>query len=173
MPSMGLLRPAGYPAHRAAGRWVFDVLVALAASAAAVPVAIHDNGRPQTLVIVVLAVGAAPLVVRRIWPLPVFGAVLAVNLAAGLAGHAHPVNGAALLVALYTVAAIRPRRDALVCTALLELPAAPTSPSCTTGPSGWNASETSRARSPQPPNAPGSPGRCTTSSPTISPSWSP
>jgi len=122
MLSVGLLRPAGYPAHRAAGRWVFDVLVALAASASAVPVAIHDNGRPHTPVIVVLAVGAAPLLVRRIWPVPVFGAVLAVNLVAGLAGHAHPLNGAALLIALYTVAAIRPRRDALLCTALLELP---------------------------------------------------
>jgi signal transduction histidine kinase len=122
MPSMGLLRPAGYPAHRAAGRWAFDVLVALAASAVAVPVTIHDNGRPQPLVIVVLALGTAPLVVRRIWPLPVFGAVLAINLAAGLAGHAHPLNGAAVLVALYTVAATRPRRDALACAALLELP---------------------------------------------------
>jgi signal transduction histidine kinase len=119
---MGLLRLAGYPAHRAAGRWVFDVLVALAAAASAVPVAIHDNGRPQTPVIVVLAVGAAPLLVRRVWPVPVFGVVLAVNLAAGFAGHAHPLNGAALLIALYTVAAMRPRRDALVCTALLELP---------------------------------------------------
>jgi signal transduction histidine kinase len=122
MLSVGLLRPAGYPAHRAAGRWVFDVLVALAASASAVPAAIHDNGRPQTAVIVVLAVGAAPLLVRRVWPVPVFGAVLAVNLAAGLAGDAHPLNGAALLIALYTVAAMRPRRVALVCTALLELP---------------------------------------------------
>jgi signal transduction histidine kinase len=98
------------------------VLVALAAAASAVPVAIHDNGRPQTPVIVVLAVGAAPLLVRRVWPVPVFGVVLAVNLAAGFAGHAHPLNGAALLIALYTVAAMRPRRDALVCTALLELP---------------------------------------------------
>jgi signal transduction histidine kinase len=118
---MGSPRLAGYPAHRAAGRWVFDVLVALAASASAGPVVIHDNGSPQSAAIVVLALSAAPLLVRRIWPLPVFGAVLAVNLAAGLTGHAHALNGAALLVALYTVAAIRPRRDALVCAALLEL----------------------------------------------------
>jgi signal transduction histidine kinase len=121
MPSMGLLRLAGYPAHRAAGRWVFDVLVALAAAASAVPAVIHTDGRPQTLVIVVLALGAAPLLVRRIWSLPVFGLVVAVNLAAGLAVHGHALNGAALLIALYTVAAMRPRRDACTCAGLLEV----------------------------------------------------
>jgi signal transduction histidine kinase len=118
---MGLLRLAGYPAHRAAGRWVFDVLVALAAAASAVPAVIHTDGRPQTLVIVVLALGAAPLLVRRIWSLPVFGLVVAVNLAAGLAVHGHALNGAALLIALYTVAAMRPRRDACTCAGLLEV----------------------------------------------------
>ena len=46
---------------------------------------------------------------RRCWsagsgPLPVFGLVLAVNLAAGLAVNGHAINGAALLIALYTVA---------------------------------------------------------------------
>jgi len=122
MPSMGLLRPARYPAHRAAGRWVFDVLVTVAAAASAVPAVIHTHERPQTLVIVVLALGAAPLLARRIRPVRVFGAVLAVNLAAGLAVHGHAFNGAALLIALYTVAAMRPRRVALACTALLELP---------------------------------------------------
>jgi len=122
MPSMGLLRPTGYPAHRAAARWVFDVLVTVAAAATAGPVVIHDNGRPQLAAIAVLALGAAPLLARRLWPVPVFGVVLAVNLAAGVAVHGHAFNGAALLIALYTVAAMRPRRDALVCTALLELP---------------------------------------------------
>ena len=119
---MGLLRPTGYPAHRAAARWVFDVLVTVAAAATAGPVVIHDNGRPQLAAIAVLALGAAPLLARRLWPVPVFGVVLAVNLAAGLAVHGHAFNAAALLIALYTVAAMRPRRDALVCTALLELP---------------------------------------------------
>jgi len=121
MPSMGLLRPAGYPAHRAAGRWVFDVLVTLAAAASAVPVVIHADSRPERAVMAALALSAVPLLVRRIWPVPVFGVMLAVSLAAGLAGHSHAVNAAALLIALYTVAAMRPRRDALACTALLEL----------------------------------------------------
>jgi len=118
---MGLLRPAGYPAHRAAGRWVFDVLVTLAAAASAVPVVIHADDRPQRAVIAALALSAVPLLVRRIWPVPVFGVLLAVSLAAGLAGHSHGVNAAALLIALYTVAAMRPRRDGLACAALLEL----------------------------------------------------
>ena len=36
MASMRMLRPAGYPANRTAGRWVFDVLVTLLAAASAV-----------------------------------------------------------------------------------------------------------------------------------------
>jgi signal transduction histidine kinase len=121
MPSMGWLRLAGYPAHRAAGRWVFDVLVTLAAATSAVPAVLHTGGRPRTLFIVVLALGAAPLLVRRVWPLPVFGLVLAVSLAAGLVGSGHAFNGAALLIALYTVAVMRPRRDACACAGLVEL----------------------------------------------------
>jgi hypothetical protein len=54
----------------------------------------------------VLAVAAVPLLVRRIWPIPVFAVVLALNAGAGLWGHVHAVNGLALLIALYTVAAM-------------------------------------------------------------------
>ena len=116
---MRMLRPAGYPAHRSAASWVFDVLVTLVAVAAAGPSSIHDNHRPQVAAIILLALSATPLVVRRLWPVPVFGVVLAVNAGVGLGAHA--VNGPALLIALYTVAALRPRRDALVCAGLLEL----------------------------------------------------
>ena len=116
---MRMLRAAGYPAHRTAGSWVFDVLVTLVAVLAAGPSSIHDNPRPQVVAIVLLALSATPLVVRRLWPVPVFGVVLALNAGVGLG--AHVVNGPALLIALYTVAALRPRRDALVCAGLLEL----------------------------------------------------
>jgi signal transduction histidine kinase len=116
---MRMLRPAGYPAHRSAASWVFDVLVTLLALVAAGPSSIHDNPRPQVAAIVLLALSAVPLVVRRLWPVPVFGVVLALNAGVGLGAHA--VNGPALLIALYTVAAMRPRRDALVCAGLLEL----------------------------------------------------
>jgi signal transduction histidine kinase len=118
---MRMLRPAGYPANRAAARWVFDVLVTLLAVASAVPAIARDHAHPHGTAIVVLALTAVPLLARRIWPIPVFGLVLALNAAAGLWGHVHAVNGLALLIALYTVAAIRPRRDALACAGLLEL----------------------------------------------------
>ena len=113
MPSMGMLRSPGYPAARSAARWVFDVLVTLAAVASAVPASVHDNPRPQGTAVVVLALAAAPLLVRRLWPVPVFAVVLALNAGAGLWGHVHLVNGLASLIALYTVAAMRSRRDAL------------------------------------------------------------
>jgi signal transduction histidine kinase len=51
----------------------------------------------------------------------VFGVVLVLNAATGLWGHVHAVNGLALIIALYTVAAMRPRREALLCAGLLEL----------------------------------------------------
>jgi signal transduction histidine kinase len=118
---MRVLRPTGYPANRAAARWVFDVLVTLLAALSAVPSSIHDNRHLQVAMTVALALAAAPLVVRRIWPAPVFAVVLALNAGTGLSGHVHAVNGLALLIALYTVAAMRPRRDGLVCAGLLEL----------------------------------------------------
>src|SRR3982075_1686933 len=121
MPSMRMLRPAGYPANRAAARRGFDVLVTLVPALPAVPSSIHDTPHPQVAVTVALALAAVPLVVRRIWPVPVFGVVLALNAGAALSGHVHAVNGLALLLALYTVAAMQPRRDGLVCAGLLEL----------------------------------------------------
>jgi signal transduction histidine kinase len=115
-----MLRAAGYPANRAAGRWVSDVLVTVAAAAAAVPALVHDNVQPRWVAVVVLAVTAAPLLVRRIWPLPVFGCILAAAVGAGL-WKISTIDGPALLVALYTVATRRPRRDALACAVVLEV----------------------------------------------------
>jgi len=109
MPSMRMLRTVGYPAYRTAGRWVFDVLVTLLAAASAVPAALHDQARPRAGTVVVLALAAAPLLVRRIWPVPVLGCVLAVDIGAGLWSEVHAINGVALLIALYTVASMRPR----------------------------------------------------------------
>ncbi len=120
MPSMRMLRAAGYPANRAAGRWVFDVLVTVAAAAAAVPAVFRGNVHPRGVAVLVLAVTATPLLVRRIWPVPVFGCVLAAAVGAGL-WNASSIDGPALLVALYTVASMRPRRDALACAGVLEL----------------------------------------------------
>jgi signal transduction histidine kinase len=117
-----MLRPAEYPAKRTAGRWVFDALVTVAAAATAVPGLFHEepHGPPGALAFVVLALIVAPLLVRRIWPVPVFGWVLATDIPAFL-WNRHLVVGPALLIALYTVAALRSRRDALGCACVLEL----------------------------------------------------
>ena len=85
MASMRMLRPAGYLANRAAGRWALDVLLALLAWAQAVawadqpPDSYHlaTHSPPGAAKIAVLALMVAPLVVRRIWPIPVFGVMLA------------------------------------------------------------------------------------------------
>jgi signal transduction histidine kinase len=122
MLDMRTLRAAGYPANRAAGRWVSDVLLAMAAGAAAVPALFHDHVRPFWAGVLLLAVTAAPLLGRRIWPVPVFGAVLAIAIGAGL-WNVSSIDGPALLVALYTVAVMRPRRDAVACAVVLEIAA--------------------------------------------------
>jgi signal transduction histidine kinase len=62
----------------------------------------------------------APLVVRRIWPIPVFGVVVAACIGAVLWDQ-RLVDVLALLIALYTVAALRSRRAALVCAGLLGI----------------------------------------------------
>ena len=123
---MRLLRPLEYPANHAVGRWVLDVLVTLIAAAAGVPAAFHSDNAPgraggSLALAVALALSAAPLLVRRIWPIPVFGCVLAISIGVLISGDHRAVNGVALLIALYTVATMRPRRDALACAAVLEV----------------------------------------------------
>jgi len=120
---MRLLRPVEYPANRPARSWVFDVLVTVAAAVLALPSLFHDavrNGSPGMLSFAVLALMTAPLVVRRIWPIPVFGWILAVQIPAVLWDR-NLTAGPALVVALYTVAKLQSRRDALACAGVLEL----------------------------------------------------
>ena len=117
---MRALRPTGYPAARTAGRWVSDVLLTLLALVTTLPALPRDSTRMHAAEVVVLAISVAPLLVRRIWPLPVFGWILLTAIAAGLWSKS-AIDGLALLIALYTVASRRPRRDALVCAGLLEV----------------------------------------------------
>jgi signal transduction histidine kinase len=117
---MRALRPTGYPAARTAGRWVSDVLLTLLALVTTLPALPRDSTRMHAAEVVVLAISVAPLLVRRIWPLPVFGWILLTAIAAGLWSRS-AIDGLALLIALYTVASTRPRRDALVCAGLLEV----------------------------------------------------
>ena len=128
MASMRMLGPAGYLANRAVGRWVFDVLLTLLAWATALvwasspPYPNATDHPPGAGKIVVLALMVAPLVVRRIWPIPVFGVMVAAAIGVVLWDR-RLVDGLALLIAVYTVAALRPRRAALVCAGLLEIAA--------------------------------------------------
>jgi signal transduction histidine kinase len=122
---MRAIGAAGHPANRTAGRWVLDVLVALIAALAGLPESYHgaSANAPATEhpwgLALALFLSAAPLLVRRIWPVPVLGCVLAVSLAI-VVDH-RTANGLALLIALYTVAVMRPRREALACAAAFEL----------------------------------------------------
>jgi signal transduction histidine kinase len=121
---MRILRPVEYPADRTAGRWVFDALVTVAAVALSVPRAYQEGPHSHAggLAFAVLVLIAAPLVVRRIWPIPVFGWILATGISTILWNE--QLDAApAMLVALYTVAALQPRRAALACAGVLELAA--------------------------------------------------
>jgi signal transduction histidine kinase len=99
---------------------VFDALVTLLAMASALPYLLHHHTDRHAPAVVVLIVMVAPLVFRRVRPVPVFGWILVVALGAGLWDD-HVIPGLALVIALYTVAAQQPRRDALVAAGLLEL----------------------------------------------------
>jgi signal transduction histidine kinase len=107
-------------------RWVFDALVTLLAFVLAVPNLFRGDPHRAVgwAVLVVLAVITAPLLVRRIWPIPVFGWILAAQIPAGVWDH-HLVAGPALLIALYTVARLQSRRDALACAGVLALVVVP------------------------------------------------
>jgi signal transduction histidine kinase len=117
-----MLRPAECPANRTTGRWAFDALVTVVAWGLAVPGLFHSEPQspPGPTAFVALALVVAPLLVRRIWPLPVFGWILAASIPAFLWNN-HLVAGVALLIALYTVATLQSRRDTLACAGVLEL----------------------------------------------------
>lgn len=119
---MRLLRPVEYPANRPARRWVFDALVTLLAMALALPNLFkeHPHEAPGAAALVVLVVITAPLLARRIWPIPVFGWILVAQIPAVLWDR-HLQAGPALVIALYTVARLQSRRDALACAGVLEL----------------------------------------------------
>ena len=117
---MRALRPTGYPAARTVRRWVSDVLLTLLALVTTLPALPRDSTRMHAAEVVVLAISVAPLLVRRIWPLPVFGWILLTAIAAGLWSKS-AIDGLALLIALYTVASRRPRKEALVCAGLAEV----------------------------------------------------
>ncbi|MDT4929171.1 MAG: hypothetical protein QOF92_2038 [Pseudonocardiales bacterium] len=117
---MRLRTPVERPADRSSARWAVDALVAVVAAASAIPILFHDNARPPAVAIPVIVVLVAPLVVRRIYPIPVFAWLLGASVVSAL-WNERVIPGLALMIALYTVASMQPRKQALLAASVLEL----------------------------------------------------
>jgi signal transduction histidine kinase len=118
---MSIWTPVEPPGSRRRGSWVFDAAVVVFALLFSATYSFNgvSSLRPQAVGAVVLAL-VLPLIVRRIWPVPVF--VWCLLIAAALGWWVRQgVWSPALVIALYTVAALRPRRDALTAAAVLAL----------------------------------------------------
>jgi signal transduction histidine kinase len=98
---------------------MFDVLVAALVALTSLPYLSQAPAGAPALRVLVVVLLTVPLVVRRIWPAAVFCWLFAVSAAAGL-WNVHLVVSFALVVSLYTVAALQPRRRALTAAGLLE-----------------------------------------------------
>jgi signal transduction histidine kinase len=98
---------------------MFDVLVTLLVALFSFPYLHQESVTPTPLAVLVVVALTVPLVVRRIWPIAVFGWLFAVSAVAGLF-DVRLVVSFALVVALYTIAAQQSRRHALVAAGLLE-----------------------------------------------------
>jgi signal transduction histidine kinase len=114
-----LVTPAGNPADRSIVRWVIDGALVLAAFATTLPDLFRNHANPPAWAIPVLIIVVAPLIVRRRFPMPVFGWVAVGSGVAALFDD-HVVGGLAVLIGLYTVAETSSRRDALLAAGALE-----------------------------------------------------
>jgi signal transduction histidine kinase len=116
------LTPIAPPPRRTRTQWAVDVAVAVLAAAAALPFLFHDNSHPSSLPasIGLLAVIAAPLVLRRIYPIPVLALMLVLSVAVAPWNN-QVVAGFALLIALFTVVSSQPRKTGLIAAAVVEL----------------------------------------------------
>lgn len=115
---MSIWTPVERPGTRTARSWWFDAAVALAALAAS---SVYLGASPRLSVPVAFAIQVAlalPLLVRRVWPVPAFAASVLVAAATGWWAM-QVVWSPALAVGLYTVAVLRPRREAFVAAAVL------------------------------------------------------
>jgi signal transduction histidine kinase len=113
--------PLDSPPARSVRSVVFDVLVSLFAfglnSTYAFGSALSLSAPVTALVVVALTL---PLLVRRRWPMPVFVVIFVIAAATGW-WALQAVWSPALVIALYTVAVLRPRRDALIAAAALAV----------------------------------------------------
>lgn len=109
----------GHPPARSVRWWMFDAGVAALVALSSLPYLSQAPAGAPALRVLVAVLLTVPLVVRRLWPVAVFGWLLGVSALAGL-WNVHLVVSFALVVSLYTVAAREPRRRALIAAGLLE-----------------------------------------------------
>jgi signal transduction histidine kinase len=107
------------PPVRSARWWTFDVVITVLVIGLSVPVWTHTTACPLVLAVLVGSAITLPILVRRVWPIQVFGLIFVLTAAGGWWDH-HLVSGPVLLVALYTVASWRPWRQAFVAAGLVE-----------------------------------------------------
>ena len=114
--------PVEHLADRSRLRWVFDALVFLAACGTGVPSLYQDGGRPHAIAFPLVFIVLLPVLVRRIYPVPVF-VWLIVTTIISVAWLDVDVANFGLLIALYTIAAALPRRIALTAAGVFEVAA--------------------------------------------------
>jgi signal transduction histidine kinase len=115
---VGIWTAAGGPGSRRSRSWLFDVSVAVFALVAASVYVTSSPDLSTGAAVAIIVATAAPLVLRRVWPVPVFAWGFLVAAATGWWAM-QVVWSPALVIGLYTVAVLRPRRDAVVAAVLL------------------------------------------------------
>jgi signal transduction histidine kinase len=94
--------------------WAFDVLTAICTFA----ITLSARDRPSSPWLALLLI--APLVVRRVWPVPVFGLIVGLSVVISTWDLGAALN-VSLVVAAYSVAAFESQRRALIAAAVLEV----------------------------------------------------
>ncbi len=102
--------------------WVFDVVVTLLVTGISVPMWILAEARPLWLAVLAMVATTAPLLVRRVWPVPVLIWLFVATTATSF-WNDDLATGIAVVVALYTVAAWGTRRTAIGAAVLCEIAA--------------------------------------------------
>ena len=116
--------PTEDPRPRRARSWVADVMVMLLVLLVSLPNAVSDAVGERSITsgagiaVTSLALACLPLLVRRVWPVPVFAWVLLISAATGW-WYPQFLGFGALVVALYTVCSRASRRVGLTCAGLV------------------------------------------------------
>ncbi|SDJ48020.1 Signal transduction histidine kinase [Frankineae bacterium MT45] len=123
---MTIWQPVEDPRTRSVRAWVQDVAVTLLVAALSVPNLLqHPNDHEHHPLVGVIGTVLliVPLLVRRVWPIPTFGAILLVGIGFA-ASDVWFVGSLAFPVALYSVVSLCTRRQGYTAAVLLEVFAA-------------------------------------------------